>query len=105
MLIWTSASLIRKRKARRAFVGLVLGLSASARIGDALKGGDAGIVVDEAHLDISVPHTPLYFVLGKRMAAAPFPEVAVAQADSWILSGVSSPAGEAWVYVRLGLDF
>jgi hypothetical protein len=35
-------------------------------IGDALNGGDAGVVVDEAHIDIAVPRTPIYFVLGKR---------------------------------------
>jgi hypothetical protein len=35
-------------------------------VADALKGGEASIVIDEAHLDISVPHTPFYFVLGKR---------------------------------------
>lgn len=39
----------------------------SEYIGDALNGGDSGVVVDEAHLDISVPHTPVYFVLGKRI--------------------------------------
>jgi hypothetical protein len=36
-------------------------------IGDPLNGGDPSIVIDEAHLDISVPHTPVYFVLGKRI--------------------------------------
>ena len=36
-------------------------------IGDALNAGDARVVVDEAHLDIAVPHTPIYFVLGKRI--------------------------------------
>ena len=36
-------------------------------IGDALNAGDARVVVDEAHLDITVPHTPVYFVLGKRI--------------------------------------
>jgi hypothetical protein len=35
-------------------------------IGDALNAGDARVVVDEAHLDIAVHHTPVYFVLGKR---------------------------------------
>jgi len=125
-------------------------------IGDALNGGDAGLVVDEAHLDIAVPHTPVYFVLGKR--TQPFglfethfvtdplvqdayetqavgltagikaarstdlsvtiykgraqadhlarsglfdpdavpPQVAVDRVDSWIVSGTSSPAGDAW---------
>jgi len=39
-------------------------------IGDTLLGGVAGdsvVVVDEAHLDITVPHTPIYFILGKRI--------------------------------------
>ncbi len=36
-------------------------------IGDPLHGGDGTVVVDEAHLDISVPHLPFYFVLGKRI--------------------------------------
>jgi hypothetical protein len=36
-------------------------------IGDALNAGDARVVVDEAHLDVAVPHTPVYFVLGKRI--------------------------------------
>jgi hypothetical protein len=35
-------------------------------IGDSLHGGDGAVVVDEAHLDISVPRLPFYFVLGKR---------------------------------------
>jgi hypothetical protein len=35
-------------------------------IGDSLHGGDGTVVVDEAHLDISVPRLPFYFVLGKR---------------------------------------
>ena len=35
-------------------------------IGDSLHGGDGTVAVDEAHLDISVPRFPLYFVLGKR---------------------------------------
>ena len=39
----------------------------SEYIGDPLAGDDATVVVDEAHLDITVPHTPLYFVLGKRI--------------------------------------
>jgi len=39
-------------------------------IGDSLNGGDSGVVVDEAHVDIAVPRTPVYFVLGKR--AQPF---------------------------------
>jgi hypothetical protein len=126
-------------------------------IGDALNGGDAGIILDEAHIDIAVPRTPLYFVLGKRTQpfglfethfvtdplvqdayetqavgltagikvprstdlsvtvykgriqsdhlaqsglfgtdASAFPQVAVNRVDSWILSGTSSPAGEAW---------
>jgi hypothetical protein len=38
----------------------------SERIGDPLNGGDATVVVDEAHIDISVPRLPFYFVLGKR---------------------------------------
>lgn len=126
-------------------------------IGDPLNGGDAGLVVDEAHIDIAVPRTPLYFVLGKRTQpfglfethfvtdplvqdayetqavglttgikgprstdlsvtvykgriqsdhlarsglfgadASAFPQVAVNRVGSWILSGTSSPAGEAW---------
>ena len=124
----------------------------SEYIGDPLNGGDPGVVVDEAHIDISVPHTPIYFVLGKRIQpfglfetylvtdllvqdayetkavgltvgiTAPrstdlsmtlykgrirsdhlgrsdllgpgvpdFPEINVARADSWILSGSSYP--------------
>jgi hypothetical protein len=39
----------------------------SEYIGDSLNGGDSTVVVDEAHLDIGVPHTPIYFVLGKRI--------------------------------------
>ena len=39
----------------------------SEYIGDALNAGDSTVVVDEAHLDIDVPHTPIYFVLGKRI--------------------------------------
>jgi hypothetical protein len=35
-------------------------------IGDSFHGGDGTVVVDEAHLDISVPRLPFYFVLGKR---------------------------------------
>jgi hypothetical protein len=35
-------------------------------IGDSLHGGDGTVAVDEAHLDLSVPRLPLYFVLGKR---------------------------------------
>jgi len=126
-------------------------------IGDALNGGDAGVVVDEAHLDIAVPRSPLYFVLGLRTqpfglfethfatdplvqdayetravgltaglkaprstdlsvtvykgrvqaghlygsglfdaAAAPPPQAPVDRVGSWIVSGVSSPAGKAW---------
>ena len=126
-------------------------------IGDALNTGDARVVVDEAHLDIAVPHSPVYFVLGKRIqpfglfetyfvtdplgqdayetksvgltagiktarstdlsvtiykgrvqsdhlagsglfgpGATSSPEVAVNRVDSWILSGASSPVGEAW---------
>jgi len=36
-------------------------------VGDSLNGGDSAVVVDEAHLDITVPGTPLYFILGKRI--------------------------------------
>jgi len=39
----------------------------SEYIGDPLAGGDATVVVDEAHLDITIPHTPLYVVIGKRI--------------------------------------
>ena len=35
-------------------------------IGDSLNQGDGTVVVDEAHLDIVIPHLPLYLVLGKR---------------------------------------
>ncbi len=35
-------------------------------IGDPLHGGDGTVAVNEAHLDISVPELPFYFVLGKR---------------------------------------
>jgi hypothetical protein len=38
----------------------------SEGIGDPLHGGNGTVVVDEAHLDISVPRLPFYFVLGKR---------------------------------------
>ncbi len=126
-------------------------------IGDALNNGDSGVIVDEAHIDIAVPQTPVYFVIGKR--TQPFglfethfitdpliqdgyetsavgltmgvnapgstdlavtvykgriqsnhlvqsglfdanvvipPEVTVNLVDSWIVSGLSRPAGEAW---------
>ncbi|HSA95373.1 MAG TPA: hypothetical protein VLJ16_04945 [Acidobacteriota bacterium] len=39
----------------------------SEYVGDPLNAGDSTVVVDEAHLDISVPRTPIYFVLGKRI--------------------------------------
>lgn len=39
----------------------------SEYLGDPLNAGDSVIVVDEAHLDITVPHTPIYFILGKRI--------------------------------------
>jgi hypothetical protein len=39
----------------------------SEYIGDPLNGADSQVIVDEAHLDIDVPHTPFYFVLGKRI--------------------------------------
>ena len=39
----------------------------SEYIGDPLNAGDSVVVVDEAHLDITVPNTPLYFVVGKRI--------------------------------------
>jgi hypothetical protein len=126
-------------------------------IGDSLNGGDGGVVVDEAHLDIALPGTPVYFVVGKRTQpfglfethfvtdplvqdgfetkvvgltagikaagatdlgltlykghvqsdqlaqsgllgpdTAGLPEQAVALVESWVLSGISSPAGEAW---------
>jgi hypothetical protein len=39
----------------------------SEYIGDALYGADSTVVVDEAHLDITVPHTPIYFILGKKI--------------------------------------
>lgn len=126
-------------------------------IGDPLNGGDSIVVVDEAHLDIAVPHTPIYFILGKRVqpfglfesylvtdlliqdayetkavgltagVKAPgstdlsvtaykgrirsehlaqsglpgpdvpdLPEVDTARLGSWIISGVSSPAGDDW---------
>lgn len=129
----------------------------SEGIGDSLHGGDGTVMVDEAHLDISVPHLPFYFVLGKRTqpfglfethfvtdpltqdayetqtvglsaglkaplatdlsltfykgrvqadhlsasglydaAAAPVPAVTVARVDSWILSGISTPAKDIW---------
>ena len=35
-------------------------------IGDPLNGGDGTVVVDEAHVDLSLPRLPFYFVLGKR---------------------------------------
>jgi hypothetical protein len=38
----------------------------SEYIGDPLNGADSGAVVDEAHIDIAVPHTPVYFIVGKR---------------------------------------
>ncbi len=38
----------------------------SEYIGDPLNDGDSGVLVDEAHIDITVPHTPIYFVVGKR---------------------------------------
>lgn len=126
-------------------------------IGDPLNGGDPDIAVDEAHFDITLPHTPIYLILGKRIqpfglfetylatdllvqdayetkavgltagVKAPgstdlsitaykgrvrsdhlaqsgllgpevpdLPEIDVARLDSWILSGVSSPAGDDW---------
>src|SRR5512138_1239487 len=42
----------------------------SEYVGDTLLHGDAGdsiVLVDEAHLDINVPRTPFYFVIGKRI--------------------------------------
>src|SRR5512137_860572 len=39
----------------------------SEYIGDPLNAGDSTVLVDEAHLDIGLPHTPIYFVLGKRI--------------------------------------
>lgn len=39
----------------------------SEYVGDPLNAGDAVVLVDEAHLDITVPGTPVYFVLGKRI--------------------------------------
>jgi len=129
----------------------------SEYIGDPLNAGDAVVLVDEAHLDIAVPHTPLYFVVGKRIQPfglfetylvtdllvqdayetkavgltagikAPgetdlsftaykgrvrgdhlagsgllgpevpdFPPLDVPFANSWIVSGLSAPAGEDW---------
>ena len=126
-------------------------------IGDPLYGSDAAIAVDEAHLDVTVPHTPLYLVLGKRIqpfglfetylatdlmaqdayeakavgltagirapgstdlsatlykgrvwsahlagsgllgpAVPDFPALDVPRLSSWILSGISSPAGDDW---------
>lgn len=38
----------------------------SEYIGDPLHGEDGRVVVDEAHVDLAVPHLPFYFVLGKR---------------------------------------
>jgi hypothetical protein len=38
----------------------------SEYIGDPLHGEDGTVVIDEAHMDISVPRLPFYFVLGKR---------------------------------------
>jgi hypothetical protein len=132
----------------------------SEYVGDTLLQADTPapfVVVEEAHLDITVPHTPIYFVLGKR--SQPFglfesylatdlmvqdlyetkavgltagvkapgstdvsftaykgrvrakhmalsglfgpetpdiPEVDTPLANSWIVSGVSSPAGDDW---------
>jgi hypothetical protein len=129
----------------------------SEYVGDPLNGGEGAVVVDEAHLDIDVPRTPLYFVIGKRTqpfglfdtslvtdplvqdayetktvgltvgVKAPretdlsitaykgralagqlarssllgpespdLPEIPVARLDSWIVSGLSSPAGRNW---------
>jgi hypothetical protein len=42
------------------------GVLNSEWIGDSVHGGDGTVGVDEAHLDISVPRLPFYFVLGKR---------------------------------------
>lgn len=39
----------------------------SEYIGDPLNAGDSVVLVDEAHLDITIPHTPVYFVVGKRI--------------------------------------
>lgn len=39
----------------------------SEYVGDPLNAGDAVILVDEAHLDITLPGTPIYFILGKRI--------------------------------------
>ncbi len=35
-------------------------------LGDSVNQGDEKAAVDEAHIDLSLPHTPLYLVLGKR---------------------------------------
>jgi hypothetical protein len=129
----------------------------SEYIGDPLIGDDPTVVVDEAHLDITIPNTPFYVILGKRIQ--PFglfesylvtdllvqdgyetkavgltaglkgpgdtdvsftaykghiradhmaqsgllgpdgpgaPQAAVSRADSWIVSGLSSPLGDDW---------
>jgi hypothetical protein len=129
----------------------------SEYVGDPLNAGDARVLVDEAHLDITVPHTPLYFVIGKRiqpfglfetylatdllvqdayetkavgltagiqatgetdlsftaykgrvrgdhLAASALlgpdvpdlPAIDVPRANSWIVSGISSPLGDDW---------
>jgi len=129
----------------------------SEYVGDPLNDGDPTVVIDEAHLDIAIPHTPFYFILGKRIQPfglfesylvtdllvqdayetkavgltaglrAPgdtdvsftvykghlradhtagagllgpdttdFPQAAPAHANSWIVSGLSSPLGDDW---------
>jgi len=135
-------------------------------IGDPLNGDDPAVVVDEAHLDITVPRTPVYLVLGKRIQpfgqfetylatdllvqdayetkavgltagvnvpgstdlsltvykgrvrsdhlarsgllgpdAPDLPETNVGRVDSWILSAISSPAGDDWrVSAALGSE-
>jgi hypothetical protein len=41
----------------------------SEYIGDDLNPGDEKITLDEVHVDIRIPQTPIYFVLGKRTQA------------------------------------
>jgi hypothetical protein len=126
-------------------------------IGDSLNQGDGTVVVDEARLDVAIPHSPVYFSVGKRSqpigqfeaslitdpmtqdayeakavgvtvgiraplstdfsatlykgrvlwdhvaqsrlfdpTAAPAQDVPVSRADSWILSGTTTPVKDTW---------